>query len=142
MASLAASAVPGVLSVESLVTGAAVGGAIGGTVGLLYGGPAGGVAGVSLGTAVGAAATAAASRARRGALAEVDGRAAPDLQVDVVARFGQNLAALADAVRDAVRAALRDQLGLEPGRVTVDVVDVVSPELELPVRTPGSEARP
>ena len=131
VATLAASGVPGVLSVDSLVRGAALGGAIGGTVGLVYGGPAGGVAGASVGTAVGAAAGAAAQRARRLALAPVLDRRAPDLDVAVVARYGQDLAALAGDVRAAIRAALRDQLGLDPGAVSVQVVDVVSPEIEM-----------
>ncbi|MAQ93113.1 MAG: hypothetical protein CMM84_06270 [Rhodothermaceae bacterium] len=132
---IAAGDVQGVLSVESLTGGAMLGGALGGTLGLAQGGPLGAAVGASAGAAVGAAAGhALRDRQRRQAFVDVDGAdgpAAPDLHVAVTARYGEDLLTLADRVRAEVEAALLDVLGLRPGRVTVEVVDVVSPEAEL-----------
>ncbi len=130
-ATIAAGEVQGVLSVESLAGGAVLGGALGATLGLVQGGPVGAAVGASAGAAVGAAAGhALRDRQRRQTFLDVEGTLAPDLYVAVTARYGENLVALADRVRAGVEAALVDVLGLQPGRVTVEVVDVVSPEAE------------
>ena len=131
---VAASGVRGVLSVESLTRDAALGGTLGGTLGLVQGGPVGAAVGASAGAALGAAAGQAlrASR-RRTAFTTVggpDGLVAPDLHVAVTARFGEDLHVLGERVRSEVEAALVDALGLRPGLVTVDVVDILSPEVE------------
>jgi hypothetical protein len=129
---VAASGVQGVLTVEAVTYGAAIGGAIGGTLGLVQAGPLGAALGASAGAAAGAAAGHALGthqrRERFSALGE--GVVSPDLHVAVTARYGEDLAALAGRVRDEIEAALQDALGLRPGRVTVEVVDVVSPEAE------------
>lgn len=132
---VAASGVRGVLSVESLTRDAALGGTIGGTLGLAQGGPVGAALGASTGAALGAVAGHALRFSRRRSsfsLIEGEGSpVAPDLHVAVTARYGEDLLALASRVRDEVEAALLDALGLRPGVLTVDVVDVVSPEAEL-----------
>ncbi|WP_412061028.1 hypothetical protein [Rubrivirga sp. IMCC45206] len=131
-ATLAAGDVRGVLSVESLAGGAALGGALGGALGLVQAGPVGAAVGASAGAAAGAAMShALGDLQRRQSFSAIDGAAAPDLHVAVTARYGEDLIALADRVRAEVEAALLDSLGLQPGRVTVEVVDVVSPEAEL-----------
>ena len=124
---VAASGVQGVLSTESLVRGAAVGGAVGGALGLVQAGPVGAAVGVSVGTAAGAAVAHVAGHAGRHALREVEAAAAPPLRVSVVARYGEDLGALAARVRAEVEAALVEALGLVPTSVTVEVVDVADP---------------
>lgn len=129
---LAASEVQGVLSVESLALGGALGSAFGGALGLVQGGPLGAAVGASAGAAAGAAAGHALQQhRRRETFSDVSAeRVAPDLHVVVTARYGEDLVALADRVRTEVELTLRDTLGLAPGAVTVEVVDVVSPEAE------------
>ena len=129
---VAASGVQGVLTVEALTRGAAIGGAIGGTLGLVQAGPLGAALGASAGAAAGAAAGhALGSRQRRETFSTLEGGvASPDLHVAVTARYGEDLEALAGLVRAEIEAALRDALGLRPSLVTVEVVDVVSPEAE------------
>ena len=129
---VAAGAVPGVLSTESLAGAAALGGTVGGVLGLVQGGPVGAALGASVGGAAGAAtARALSGRLRARALldvgADAGGGAAPALRVAVVARYGRDLAALAAEVRAEVEAALRETVGLVPGPVVVEVVDVVDP---------------
>ncbi len=126
---IAAGEVRGVLSVESLAGGAALGGALGASLGLVQGGPLGAAVGASAGAAVGAAAGhAIRDRQRRQTFSDVGGAVAPALHVAVTARYGEDLVALAGRVRAEVEAALLDVLGLRPGGVTVEVVDVISPE--------------
>ena len=129
---MAASEVRGVLRVEALTRGAAIGGAIGGTLGLVQAGPLGAAVGASAGAAAGAAAShALGSFQRRERFSTLDeGALTPDLHIQVTARYGEDLTALADRVRHEIESALQDALGLRPGRVTVEVVDVVSPEAE------------
>ncbi len=134
-ATLAASEVAGVLSVEGLAAGAAVGAAVGGALGLVQGGPVGAAVGASLGASAGAAAShALRDRSRRETLSVIastsGGAIAPPLTVQVVVRYGEDLVSISDHVRRRVRMALLDALGLEPGQVTVEVLDVVSPEAE------------
>ena len=127
-ATLAASDVRGVLSVD-VAGGAAVGGAVGVALGMVQGGPVGAALGASAGAAAGAAAShALRHRQRRASLSVLEGATAPPVHVSVTARYGEDLIALADRVRAEVEAALLDALGLRPGAVTVDVVDVVSTE--------------
>lgn len=129
---VAAGGVHGVLSTESLVGGTALGGAVGGAVGLVQGGPVGAAVGASVGSAAGAAAAHALHRRRRAAaLSDVEGGAAPAVHVAVVARYGRDLRALAAEVRAEVEAALREAVGLVPGPVVVEVVDVVDPAAPL-----------
>lgn len=144
-ATLAASEVAGVLSVEGLAAGAAVGAAVGGALGLAQAGPIGAAVGASLGASAGAAAShALRDRSRRETLTVVahseGGAIAPPLTVQVVVRYGEDLVSVSDLVRRQVRAALVDALGLEPGQVTVEVTDVVSPEAELKQSTPAADA--
>ena len=147
-ATLAASEVAGVLSVEGLAVGAAVGAAVGGAMGLAQGGPVGAAVGASLGASAGAAAShALRDHSRRETLAVVahtDGGAiAPPLTVQVIVRYGEDLVSISDHVRRQVRRALTDALGLEPGRVSVEVTDVVWPEAEFAqARQAGEIAAP
>ncbi len=129
---VAASEVYGVLTVENLTRGAAIGGAIGGTIGLVQAGPLGAALGASAGAAAGAAAShALGSLHRRESFATLnDGSESPDMHIGVTARYGEDLSALAERVRAEIEAALLDALGLRPGVVTVEVVDVISPEAE------------
>ena len=135
---VAAGAVPGVLSTESLAGAAALGGAVGGVLGLAQGGPVGAAVGASVGGAAGAATARALSGRRRvRTLSEVvAGGAAPALHVAVVARYGRDLVALAAEVRVAVEVALHEAVGLVPGPVVVEVVDVVDPASPLPRPAP------
>ncbi len=126
LVTVAAGDVQGVMDTQSLVGGALVGGLIGGAVGFAQAGPAGVALGAPLGSAAGAA-TARWLAERRAELVTLDGQTAPALEVRIVARYGEDLLGLAERVRASIEAALQDTLGLEPGPVTVEVVDVVDP---------------
>lgn len=131
LVTVAASDVQGVMDTQNLVEGALVGGIIGGAVGFAQAGPAGAAFGAPLGSAAGAAAAHWMAE-RRAGLVALDGRVAPALEVRVVARYGEDLNALSERVRASIEAALRDTLGLEPGPITVEIVDVVDPGNEMP----------
>ena len=135
LVTVAAGEVQGVMDTQSLVGGALVGGLIGGVVGFAQAGPAGVALGAPLGSAAGAA-TARWLAERHATLIVLDGRVAPALEVRIVARYGEDLHGLAARVRASIEAALRDTLGLEPGPVTVEVVDVVDPTSAAPAAPP------
>ncbi len=144
LTTVAASEVPGVLHTESYVGGAVVGGVIGGAVGFAQGGPAGAAAAAAAGSVAGAAAAHLLhERRRQQELAPLDGDVAPELDVRIVARYGEDLHALAEQVRGSVEAALRETLGLRPSAVRVEVVDVADPGSEpAPAPYPGPPAPP
>ena len=128
LVTLAASDVEGVLHTEGVVGGAVVGGVLGGVVGFAQAGPAGAAVGASVGSAAGAAATHLAFEQRqRRAFTAVTGTELPPLSVRVVARYGEDLAALAEGVRLSVEQAVGEVLGLAPTSVTVEIVDVLDP---------------
>lgn len=141
LVTVAASDVQGVLHTESAIGGALVGGLIGGVAGFVQAGPAGAAVGASVGSAAGVAAGQLVHNHRsQQRFATLDGTALPELSVRVVARYGEDLTALADRVRRSVEQALREALGLEPGLVCVEIVDVVDPALSARLTAPTSAA--